>query len=301
MANEKHPHRHFQPRRELRRTSSAWWQDEQPVPYTGSSADPLFDDYDAVERARWAPGYIGEGNYSSGDFRTDQDAINDYGYGGFKGDVGFDEVGDEQYGGGRYAAGPYEQANEYGGESFASGEGPFGRLRRELEVRHSRDPQEQSHNIRQPYRAGTRFPGAPGWRDAADWADPAGFRTYRPHAPHRPHERGHHEHGPHERGFNEHATRREHQGALERRRGPKNYRRSDESILDEVYLRLLTAHHIDSSDVSVEVHHGAATLAGTVPERRMKHAIENIVADVRGVEDVDNRIHVHRAGTHVRG
>lgn len=83
-------------------------------------------------------------------------------------------------------------------------------------------------------------------------------------------------------------------GRVGARQGPKNYRRSDESILDEIYMRLLTHRGVDSSDVSIEVHHGGATLEGTVPERRMKHTIEDIVAAVRGVMDVDNRVRVRR-------
>jgi hypothetical protein len=187
-------------RRELKRTSSSWWQDEQPVPYTGSSADPLFDDYNPGDRSAWAPGYVGEGRYSSGDFPGDE-PLYDYGYGGFKGDAGFDELGDEQYGGGRYGRGP----------------------------------------TRNPTNMGERTSGRVGARQ-----------------------------------------------------GPKNYRRSDESILDEIYMRLLTHRGVDSSDVSIEVHHGGATLEGTVPERRMKHTIEDIVAAVRGVMDVDNRVRVRR-------
>jgi len=249
-------------RRELKRTSPAWWQDEQPVPYTGSSADPGFNDYNPADRSPWAPGYVGEGRYSSGEFSSDE-PLYDYGYGGYKGDVGLDELGDEQYGGGRYAGGPDEGSNEYGGEDFRAGRGPFGRLEREFEVRHRRESRGTSGSRQ---LSGSGFPGAPGWRDAADWADPAGFHSFRPHA-HRP---------------------------LGARPGPKNYQRRDESILDEIYLRLLSERDVDSSDVSVEVHHGAATLEGTVPERRMKHIMENIVAGVRGVTDVDNRVRVHR-------
>lgn len=229
------------------------------MPYTGSSSDPLFDDYNLGDRSAWAPGYVGDGNYYSGDYPSDE-PLYDYGYAGFKGDVGLDEVGDEQYGGGRYGAGPDEEANEYGGEDFRAGRGPFGRLEREFEERPRREaPHRANSSQRQP-----RFPGILGWRDAVDWADPAGYRTFKPHGP----------------------------GAA--RSGPKNYRRGDESILDEIYLRLLAERRVDSSDVSVEVHHGVATLSGTVPDRSMRYVTENIVASVRGVADVENRIRVVR-------
>jgi len=35
-------------------------------------------------------------------------------------------------------------------------------------------------------------------------------------------------------------------------------------------------------------------LDGTVPERRMKHAIEDLVDACPGVQDIDNRIRVKR-------
>lgn len=263
MAQNNDPNRRPRPRGEPRRTQRAapadWWQDEPPVPYTGSPADPSFDDYNPGDRSPWAPGYTGDGNYFSGDYPSDE-PLYDFDYAGFKGDVGLDELGDDQYGGGRYAAGPDEESNEYGGEDFRAGRGPFGRLEREFEGRPRRDPRGRAAA---PQRR-SRFPGILGWRDAADWADPSGYRSFKPH-----------EHG---------ATRP----------GPKNYRRRDESILDEIYLRLLGERKVDSSDVSVEVHHGAATLDGTVPHRSMRYLIENIVAAVRGVTDVENRIRVER-------
>ena len=81
----------------------------------------------------------------------------------------------------------------------------------------------------------------------------------------------------------------------ERGRGPKNYHRSDERISEDVSERLLHSAHLDSSDVSVSVRDGTVTVEGTVPERWMKHAIENIAITVRGVVDVENRIRVPRA------
>ena len=81
----------------------------------------------------------------------------------------------------------------------------------------------------------------------------------------------------------------------ERGRGPKNYQRSDERITEDVSERLLHSAHLDSSDVSVAVRDGTVTVEGTVPERWMKHAIENIAMTVRGVVEVENRIRVPRA------
>ena len=79
-------------------------------------------------------------------------------------------------------------------------------------------------------------------------------------------------------------------------RGPKNYRRSDERIREDVCDELIAATHLDASDVTVEVADGVVTLEGIVPERRMKHAIEDIAASARGVREVENRIRVVRGG-----
>ncbi|MBX5463790.1 MAG: BON domain-containing protein [Steroidobacteraceae bacterium] len=253
-----------------------WWQDEAPMAETGSISDPDYEDYDPGPRTPWGPGYMGEGNYSSGDFSSDAPGGYDYGYAGSEGDAGMDEMSDEQHGSGRYDVGPYEESDEHGGADFRSGHGPFGRLQREFDERHLRSVQHRSddtswvHDRSASARAHAdvhrHFGGPPGWRDAPDWADPSGFHAV--HGLQAPHVR----------------------------RGPKGYRRSDERILEEIYLQLLRAPHIDSSDVSVEVHEGGATLTGTVPERRMKHAVEDAAYHTWGVEHVDNRIRVRRQG-----
>ena len=80
----------------------------------------------------------------------------------------------------------------------------------------------------------------------------------------------------------------------ERRRGPKNYRPSDERINEVLSERLMQSARLDSSDVTVTVREATVTLEGTVPERWMKHAIENITITSWGVEDVENRIRVPR-------
>jgi osmotically-inducible protein OsmY len=88
-------------------------------------------------------------------------------------------------------------------------------------------------------------------------------------------------------------------GALEdmlalshRGRGPKGYRRSD-ARLTEIICDLLTdSPEIDASEVAVEVRDCDVTLEGSVPLRRMKYAIEDLVAGVSGVDEIHNRITV---------
>jgi hypothetical protein len=213
------------------------WQPEQPpdpdpwapddeLAFGGSSANPELDDYDPQGRVPWGPAYIGAGNYASGDFDPDRQ-------------------------------------DDYGSGDFRCERGSFGELQRQFDLRTARTWPRPRNDLSSPAPRSERdYPGAPGWNDARDWADPAGFRTFTPHTP-------------------------------AARRGPKNYRRSDERILEDIYLQLLRDPSIDSSDVSVELHRGEATLTGTVPVRSMKHAIEDIVHATPGVEEIHNRVKVN--------
>jgi hypothetical protein len=76
--------------------------------------------------------------------------------------------------------------------------------------------------------------------------------------------------------------------------GPKGYQRSDERLREDISERLMEARYIDSSDVTVEVSGAKVVLEGTVPERRMKHAIEDLVDACPGVQDIENRIRIRR-------
>jgi hypothetical protein len=80
------------------------------------------------------------------------------------------------------------------------------------------------------------------------------------------------------------------------RQGPKDYRRSDDRIREDICEGLIAATHLDASEVSVDVKETVVVLDGIVPDRRMKHAIEDIAANCRGVTDVQNRIRVVRGG-----
>jgi osmotically-inducible protein OsmY len=73
-------------------------------------------------------------------------------------------------------------------------------------------------------------------------------------------------------------------------RGPKNYRRSDERIEEEINERLERDPQIDATDIVVTVKDGEVTLSGTVESRRVKRLAEDLVDDVYGVKDVQNRL-----------
>jgi hypothetical protein len=76
--------------------------------------------------------------------------------------------------------------------------------------------------------------------------------------------------------------------------GPKGYQRSDERLREDISERLMQAGDVDSSEVTVNVVSGKVTLEGTVPDRYMKHHIEDLADACPGVQDIDNRIRVER-------
>lgn len=79
-----------------------------------------------------------------------------------------------------------------------------------------------------------------------------------------------------------------------RGKGPKGYRRSDERIQEEVSDVLADA-DVDVSNVTVQVEDGEVTLEGNVSSRWDKRQIEDIVCEVRGVKDCQNRLRVGSA------
>jgi len=77
-------------------------------------------------------------------------------------------------------------------------------------------------------------------------------------------------------------------------RGPKDYKRSDDRIREDVSDRLEQDAFVDASDVTVDVRDGEVTLNGTVGSRDQKRAAEDCVEAVSGVREVHNRLRVNR-------
>lgn len=78
----------------------------------------------------------------------------------------------------------------------------------------------------------------------------------------------------------------------QRRRGPKGYQRSDARIREDICERLMQHEWVDAGEVTVTVDGGVVKLEGSVPERQMKHAIEDVAAECSGVQDVQNQVKV---------
>jgi osmotically-inducible protein OsmY len=79
-----------------------------------------------------------------------------------------------------------------------------------------------------------------------------------------------------------------------RGRGPKGYTRSDERIREDINDRLTDYDYIDASDIEVNVENGEVILTGLVENRYEKRMAEDIVEDVSGVRNVENRIRIKR-------
>jgi hypothetical protein len=75
-------------------------------------------------------------------------------------------------------------------------------------------------------------------------------------------------------------------------RGPKNYRRSDQRIQEDVCDRLTQDPQVDASEILVSVREGEITLEGTVAERQMKRIAEDCAGSVAGVSQVHNRLRI---------
>ena len=77
-----------------------------------------------------------------------------------------------------------------------------------------------------------------------------------------------------------------------RGRGPRDYRRSDERIREDINDRLTDHAYLDAYDIEVMVSQGEVTLSGTVESRRDKRTAEDIADSVSGVKNVQNNLRV---------
>jgi osmotically-inducible protein OsmY len=186
----------------------------------------------------------------------------DYGGGGFR------ARGDEDYREGRYGSG------DFGFERGSRGEPSFGRGYDEGT---------------QPRYFGSGYYGEGGSHYTGGY-DPRGQGTGS-----RPNDwSGDYDYGYRGASGYRGESRREQPGLLRRifKRGPKGYQRSDERLKEDISERLMQSHDVDSSEVTIGVVAGKVTLEGTVPDRYMKHYIEDLVDACPGVQDIDNRIRV---------
>ncbi|RYZ23317.1 MAG: BON domain-containing protein [Chitinophagaceae bacterium] len=77
-----------------------------------------------------------------------------------------------------------------------------------------------------------------------------------------------------------------------RGRGPRDYRRSEDRIREDVCDRLTDDDWLDASHVAVQVQGNEVILSGTVNSREEKRRAEDVVESISGVQHVENRIRV---------
>ena len=77
-----------------------------------------------------------------------------------------------------------------------------------------------------------------------------------------------------------------------RGRGPRDFRRSDDRLREEVCERLTDDWAVDATEISVQVVDGEVTLTGIVPSREQRRRAEECVDHVSGVRDVFNQLRV---------
>ncbi len=78
--------------------------------------------------------------------------------------------------------------------------------------------------------------------------------------------------------------------------GPKNYKRSDDRMYEEVCEALMRDHDVDATNIGVKVESGVVYLSGKVESRKLKKQAELVVEDLPGVKDVRNELTIIRDG-----
>ncbi len=75
-----------------------------------------------------------------------------------------------------------------------------------------------------------------------------------------------------------------------RGKGPKNYSRSKERIIEDINDRLSDDRMLDASDIEVKAENSTIILSGTVDTKEAKRRAEDIAESISGVSNVENRI-----------
>lgn len=85
---------------------------------------------------------------------------------------------------------------------------------------------------------------------------------------------------------------RQNSHGLARGRGPKNWVRSDERILEDLSEQLAEDSWVDASDIEVAVKNSEVTLKGTVQSKEEKRRADNIAENIVGVTQVRNELRI---------
>jgi hypothetical protein len=98
------------------------------------------------------------------------------------------------------------------------------------------------------------------------------------------------------RGYNQGMDTQEFMDGEFSGRGPRNYKRGDNRIEEDINERLTRHGALDASEIEVAVQNGEVTLKGSVRNRNAKRLAEDIAEAISGVKDVNNQIKVKQQG-----
>lgn len=82
-----------------------------------------------------------------------------------------------------------------------------------------------------------------------------------------------------------------------RGKGPKNFKRSDDRLKEQICEALSDHHEIDASDIEVSVKDGEVTLTGTVDQRQTKRMAEDVAESINGITEVHNQLRLKTSKT----
>lgn len=85
-----------------------------------------------------------------------------------------------------------------------------------------------------------------------------------------------------------------------RGRGPKGYRRSDETIREDACEALYRSSEVDARDIEISVDKGIVTLKGFTQSRHQKRMAEAAIENLAGIEDVYNEIRVRSGEENIK-
>lgn len=258
--------------------SRPWRENEYGRNYSGSGIDwEGASDYSSEDRSQSRYGSSGRGY----DIERQSDQSRTYG-------------GESpRYGQGRqYGEGQYGQSRQYGESRYGQGSRSEGS-----------DWRSQRYNYPSGYRTGETYGGHGAYEDY-------GSRYPGEQARGNDYDRGVEDRGWWDRASDEvaswfgdeDATRRrrmDQQRDEYRGRGPKNYKRSDDRIREDVNDRLSEG-YLDASDIEVEVQNTEVVLTGTVNSRADKRRAEAVAESVTGVSNVENRLRVKQQNDYER-
>lgn len=77
-------------------------------------------------------------------------------------------------------------------------------------------------------------------------------------------------------------------------KGPKNYKRSDARICEDICEKLSESPYINAENIEVTVENGTVFLSGAVDSKRAKLFVQDIADGTNGVYEIINRIEINQ-------